>query len=410
MRTAAMRATTFSRRSFMKGAATAGAAGVVAPLVASPSARAAGSGRDTLVVIFQRGACDGLSLLAPYDDADYHAHRPTIGVPAATAIPVADGWGLHPNLAPLLPFFTGGTAAAVVAAGITGLPVRSHFEAQDEMERASRTMNVVTGWLGRYALDNPPSGDVPFRVVASSGSPTSLRGADVTSLAGASQLSLPNGAVTQPILEALYNPSLEPLAVTKAGMAAFDLIDLTKTLFAGAYTPAYGAAYGTSSFSQLLRAAARVIKADLGTEIITVDVGGWDTHLSMGAVGSGGTMDRLATDFGQSIGAFLTDLTDQLDRVTVLVMTEFGRQMKENSTGGLDHGEGSVLFAFGGGVHGGVHGQRPNLAADALVENAYLATTDYRDVFAEVLTKRMGAGHLDRILPSYTPKPLGLFA
>jgi uncharacterized protein (DUF1501 family) len=402
--------TPLSRRNFFKGAAAAGVAGAVAPLLAAPSARAAG-GRDTLVVIFQRGACDSLSLLAPHLDPNYHRLRPTIGVPADKAIAVADGWGLHPNLAPLAPFFANGLAAAVVAAGVTGLPVRSHFEAQDEMERANRTKDVLTGWLGRYAANTPAAGDVPFRVVAASGSPTSLRGADpITSLAGAAPLALPNAAVTHPILESLYDAALEPHAVTKAGASAFDLIDLTRSLFAGAYTPAHGAAYGTTSFSQLLRAAARVIKADLGTDIITVDVGGWDTHFTMGAVGSGGTMDRLAADFGGSLAAFLTDLTDQLDRVTVLVMTEFGRQVKENSTGGLDHGEGSVMFAFGGGVQGGVHGTRPNLAADALVENAYLATTDYRDVFAEALTKRMGATALDRILPGFQPTPLGLFA
>ncbi|MDQ2649612.1 MAG: DUF1501 domain-containing protein, partial [Actinomycetota bacterium] len=368
------------------------------------------AGRDTLVVIFQRGACDGLSLLAPYEDANYHKARPTIGVKPGQAIPVEDGWGLHPNLAPLAPFFADGLGAAVVGAGIVDLPVRSHFEAMDEIERGNRAVDKVTGWLGRYVMTTPANGDAPFRVVASSGSPTSLRGAEpVTSLAGAAPLSLPNAAVTHPILEALYRPTSGGPAVGTAGAAAFDLIDLTRTLFAGAYTPDAGAAYGTSSFSQLLRAAARVIKADLGTEIITVDAGGWDTHFNMGAVGSGGVMDQLANDFGSSLGAFLTDLADHLDRITVLVVTEFGRQVAQNSTGGLDHGEGSVMFAFGGGVNGGVHGLAPDLSPGALVDNAYLATTDYRDVFAEALSLRMGASALDRILPGHTAAPLGLF-
>jgi uncharacterized protein (DUF1501 family) len=134
-------------------------------------------------------------------------------------------------------------------------------------------------------------------------------------------------------------------------------------------------------------------------------VGGWDTHANQGA--ARGQLANRLQDFGQAIAALYTDLGDRMRNIVILTMTEFGRTIRQNGSGGTDHGHASCLFALGGPVKGGkVYGKWPGLAADQLYEGRDLAlTTDFRDVFAEIASRHMGATDLKRVFPGYAPTP-----
>lgn len=141
----------------------------------------------------------------------------------------------------------------------------------------------------------------------------------------------------------------------------------------------------------------------MGLEVACVDAGGWDTHEEQG--GADGWLGGMVGDFGASLTAFYTDMQAHLDNLTVVTMSEFGRRVEESASRGTDHGHGNVMFVMGGGVVGGVHTRWPGLHVDALDEGDLAITTDYRDVLAEVLTKRLGNSALDKVFLDYTPTP-----
>ena len=153
---------------------------------------------------------------------------------------------------------------------------------------------------------------------------------------------------------------------------------------------------------------AQLVKSDIGMEIAFTDVGGWDTHANQG--NSRGQLSNRLKDFGDGLAALYHDLGDRARNVVILTMTEFGRAVHQNGSGGTDHGHASCLFVAGGPVKGGkVYGKWPGLAAEQLYEGRDLAlTTDFRNVFSEILLKHMGGRDVARILPNFTPKPTQL--
>src|SRR4029078_13294873 len=205
-------------------------------------------------------------------------------------------------------------------------------------------------------------------------------------------------------LEALYRTGSADL-VHGTGSKMFDAGKMLRAANPQKYTPQNGADYPRTQFGQRLLQIAQLIKAQVGLEIAFADVGCWDTHVTQGAA-TGQLAIRLS-DFAQSISALVTDLGDRMGDVVILTMSEFGRMARENGNRGTDHGHAGALFVIGGDVKGGkVYGKWPGLEQEQLYEGRDLAlTTDFRSVFAEVVSHHMGARTLDRIFPGFSASP-----
>jgi len=185
------------------------------------------------------------------------------------------------------------------------------------------------------------------------------------------------------------------------GRETFAAIRLLKIADPAQYEPEHGAEYPRSPFGRALRQIAQLTKANVGLEVAFADIGGWDTHVNQGAA-QGQLASRL-DDFARSIAALVADLGDRMADTVVLTMSEFGRAVKENGNRGTDHGHGNAMLVIGGGVGGGrVYGAWPTLASERRYDGRDLAvTTDFRDVFAEVVVRHLGVGDASAIFPGY---------
>jgi uncharacterized protein (DUF1501 family) len=402
-----------SRRSVL-GAGAAVLGGLATAGVSTRTAFAApGYTGDTLVVLSLRGGFDGLSAIVPIGDADYYKARPAIGVPKSQVIAGDGTFGLHPALAPLLPFWQGGKLAAVHAVGQPN-PTRSHFAAMEAMENAAPGTSVRSGWLDRMLGVSGASGPLagvslgaarPNRLFAGPASDVSMTGIDTLTLAGDS--------AKRPIaaaLRAMYADA--PAAQAGPALAADKALTATSALRGVAYTPANGAVYPATDLGAALKDVARLIKANVGLATAAVDCGEWDMHDGLGAAGKGQRMFDNLNELALALAAFGTDLGPAgMASVTLLTISEFGRRVAENGSRGADHGHGNAMFVLGGGVRGGkVYTKWPTLAPSALVAGDLAATTDYRAVIGEVLQKRCGVGALSEVFPSVTPSSFGLAA
>jgi uncharacterized protein (DUF1501 family) len=368
---------------------------------------------DVLVVLSLRGGFDGLNAIVPVGDPGYHSARPTIGISAASAIPAGGIFGLHPALKPLKKFWDAGTFGAVHAVG-QSVPTRSHFQAMSELERAAPGSSLRTGWLDRtIGLRSPGtvfeatqvgSGQLPQSLAgpAPSLSMSSISGFDVTGSWDSTQRGLWTSA-----LKALHAGA--PAVIGDPARAALGAVASTSRMAAATYTPANGATYPEkSTLGAALKDIAQLIKRKVGLQVACLDDGDWDMHAGVGTANAGWMHDHLA-DLAQSLAAFATDLGPQLNRVTVVTLSEFGRRVGENGSGGLDHGHGNAVLLLGGGIVGGrVHGAWPGLRTDQLVDGDLAGTTDYRLVLGEILQKRCGAGALSKIFPGLTGSTLGV--
>jgi uncharacterized protein (DUF1501 family) len=376
-----------SRRGLLGGAAAlAGATTMVGGAVVTASPARAVSASSVLVVLSLRGAADGLSLVVPYGDPVYETARPRTKIPAGALLATDGFFGLHPAMADLLPKWQEGKVAAVHA---TGLPVanRSHFAAMEEMEDADPGSRERVGWLNRLVSGTPGSSPLQGFSAGTSTIPTSLVGPAPTMSAGrVDDVELPGSdddGRRQKSLRIMWGR--EKTTLGRGMRSTFEAIS--------AFGPAQAAAdnrsaYPGSGVGQALATAAQIIRGDVGVEVITVDQGDWDMHTDMGGP-DGGWMHDNARDLAQAIAAFLGDLGTQESKVTLVTLSEFGRRVVENDSGGTDHGYGNVMFVAGAGVRGGYHGRWPGLV------NSYDAdltvTTDYRQVLADIVSRRFNA-------------------
>jgi len=287
------------------------------------------------------------------------------------------------------------------------------------MERGTPGSKAVpTGWIGRHLATLDTGNDSPFRAVCvGSLLPFSLRGpVPATALRSIAGFRLQGRAGEEADL-ARFQARLSALFAGDAGDGWLDL--QTRQTFAavatlaaahpGSYRPAHGAKYPATDFGSALLEVAQLIKADLGLEVACVDLADWDFHAQQGR--ATGAMADLVAELANGLSAFHTDLADRLQRITVVTMSEFGRRVQGNASGGTDHGHGSFMFLLGGGVNGGrVHGVWPGLAPDQRVGPGDLAiTTDYRTVLAEVLERRLGNSRIGEVFPGFTvPRYLGV--
>lgn len=372
-----------------------------------------------LVVIFLRGGADALNLVVPYGEAAYHRARPTlaIGDPKSKgkaenlrALDLDGFFGLNAAMAALYPKFREGKLAMVHAVG-SGDRTRSHFEAMSVMERGQvdAGSGQASGWLARH-LTSSPGPSSPMRGVAIGRvMPDSLMGAThALALESLDEFRLEGGAKLHQDLLALY--SRHDDAVSEAGRNTLNVLDTLNRLNPRAYQPSGGATYPDSRLGRALRQVAFLVKNDLGMEVAALESDGWDSHVTQG-VGDGWVWE-LAKDLGDGVAAFLADLGKESDRVTVVVQSEFGRRLQENSGFGTDHGVGGFMMLAGGGVRGGkVYGAWPGLEPDELEPPGDLrVTTDYRSVLAEVLQTRLLHPDVGQVFPGVASGRLGIVA
>jgi uncharacterized protein (DUF1501 family) len=405
----------FSRRYFLKqgGIAMVGLSAMPAFLQRAIAATPATTGKKQFVVLFQRGAADGLNIVVPFGEPNYYRLRPTIAIPQPrrggtdAAIDLDGFFGLHPSLAPLEPLFRQNQLAIVHAAGSPD-PTRSHFDAQDFMESGTPGVKATEdGWLNRAIEVAPEENASPFRAVAMGANlPRMLHGS-------ASAIALPDlkqfkvmpqtagmGAAVEGGFEAMYAQTVDH-ALHGTGTETFEAIDMLRKVDPSKYAPENGAQYPTSRLGQNLQQIGQLLKANIGVEVLFVDCGGWDNHVNEGGVQ--GQLSNLLRDLGQGLGAFHQDMGDRMQDVVVVTMSEFGRTAKENGNRGTDHGHANCMFVMGGDVKGGrVYGNWPGLADHQLNEGRDLAlTTDFRSVLGEVLVKHVGVTDVKAVFPGF---------
>ena len=374
--------------------------------------------RPTLVTIFLRGGADSLNAFVPYGDDNYYKFRPGIAItPQAskggagvTKIKNNSYWGLNPGLASILPLFEEGVLVPIINVG-SPHDTRSHFSAQDYMERgAPGNAKVTNGWLNRYLEASKKPFDAPLRgLSAQSLLPRALRG-DYPVLAG------DNHTEHMELFADLYAPQNMENMIAREGAGPTsgsrldsrpnadgpnklltadmtrDIITLSgtnavsriKALDKAAATPS-DASYPAGGLGHQLRTIAKVIKANVGLEVAQADYGGWDTHRGQG--GADGNHAKMLNHLASNLLAFREDLGKRMDKVMVLVMSEFGRTVHENGSQGTDHGRGGFMIAMGNMIQGGKF-MGIHKGLDDLEHGRFQPVhTDYRTVFAESITR-----------------------
>jgi uncharacterized protein (DUF1501 family) len=424
--------TLLSRRRFLAASAAASGAAVVAPRLAFATPGDPGTG-DALVVIFLRGGADGLNLVAPFDDPAYRDFRPTIRVlapgeaaslgrpDAAEALPLTgvpgqpdarhfssgfEGYfGFHPRLHPLYDGIWAANKLAVIPA--CGLPnyestTRSHFEAMDHWERGTAAKGVSTGWVDRHLQRIGATGTLPS-MVSGPRNTLMLRGATpslaIGNLSAFGIAGFRDAVRARTALSSLYQSG------DRLGDAGSGLLGRLTHVQAvdpntAPHLPQNGATYPGTVFARGLRDIAALLRSNLGLRAATIDLGGWDTHQNMGLPEDpDASFTRLVGQLADGLAAFVQDLGPQLDEVSIVVISEFGRTAKENGSFGTDHGRGTTVFALGGGIRGGVYGSFPSEGAGTSPNNLPVVN-DFRVPIAEVLENRMGNSDVGSVFPT----------
>ena len=377
--------------------------------------------RKTLICIFQRGAMDGLAAVTPFNDAYLKAARPTIMMQASktlgpnSLIDLDGTFGLHPAMASFKNVFNDGRLAIVHGIGSPN-KTRSHFDAQDYMEAGTPfNKGTASGWLNRAVGLLGHDAATPFQAVSMTSSlPRSFYG-DNASLAinnlqdfNLQMRGNPSGTnMAAKRFEDLYDQTSNNL-LKDTGKESFEAIKMLKSVDTKGYKPANNAVYPNTSLGNALKQIAQLVKLDMGLEVAFAESGGWDTHFNQGT--STGIFSRNVNDLSESMMALWTDLGTFQDEVTIMTMTEFGRTVKQNGTGGTDHGRASCNFILGNDVAGGkVHGKMNPLAVENLEDGRDLAvTTDFRSVFSEVANKHLGIKNDKVLFPDWEGKQIGM--
>ncbi|SFN30693.1 DUF1501 domain-containing protein [Dokdonella immobilis] len=450
--------TRINRRDFLKGCSVAalasGASGRAFAYFSAPGLVPTTATNDTLVIVFLRGAMDGLSLLppgaaSPYR-ADYEAARtntriPTSGTGAALSLN-GTNWALHPRATGLRTLFNQNRLAFIVGAGQTqpNPVIRSHFDAQANLEFGfGGGTGTNIGWLTRHLASGGLPGTValPATSMGSITASSLLGSSDAITMNSASDFRLDGfhwswqeddsahglvGAVSR--MHSLWSGNSTQLEA--AGVETLASLDLLRpinfglynaTSNPGGYQPTGGANYTldyNQGFGDQLRNVAQLIKSNLGLRVATIDLGNWDTHVGQGnPTQSYDWFGNQVSSLSGGLSAFYTDLASSasgnlMQRTSVIVVSEFGRRVQENADGGTDHGYGNVMMALGGSVNGGqVYGSIPGLATAQLYQGTDVAvTTDYRRIVSEALIRRMGNPNIYYVFPGYSGyAPLGIF-
>lgn len=401
-----------SRRVFLRQGSMALLSLGFAPGFVSRLAAESAQRRKLLIVVFQRGAVDGLNMIVPYGEPEYYRARPNIAIarPGADdgAVDLNGFLGLHPRLSPLKALWDNRSLAIIHASGSHDT-TRSHFDAQDHMESATPGVKSTRdGWLNRYLSGSgsrEPGAGSPLRAIAVTRQmPRSLQGPAPALAIGSTEDFTVADMSARASFEDLYAAAQQDTALRGTAGDAFDAMRTLARKTAGVYRPANGAVYPRSPFGQAIQEIARLAKSDVGLEIAFAESTNWDHHVNEGAA-TGQLANRL-TDFAGGLAALARDLGDRMADTVILTMSEFGRTVAENGSRGTDHGHGNAMLVIGGGVRGGeIYGKWPGLSANDRYDGRDLAvTTDFRDVFAEIVLRHLRAdtSTMKRVLPGFT--------
>jgi uncharacterized protein (DUF1501 family) len=401
-----------TRRVFLRNGALAVVGTAALPSFLARAAYGAadpGTRTKRLVVIFQRGAADGLNIVVPHGEASYYAMRPTINIPKKSLLDLDGFFGLHPAMSSFEPLWKQKHLAIVHATGSPD-PTRSHFDAQDFMESGTPGVKATDdGWLNRCLHELPARSGADssaFRAIALGPSlPRILSGKEpAVALNNLNDFSIggknPKAMPISNTFEAMYENSVDTV-LHGTGQETFDAVKMLRTADPAKYTPAASANYPKGRFGDSLRQLAQLIKANLGVQVAFADIGGWDHHVNEGS--TQGQIANVLGDFSQSIAAFWTDLGNLREDTVVVTMSEFGRTARENGNRGTDHGHANVMFVLGGPVRGGrVYGRWPGLDSSQLYEGRDLAvTTDFRLVLSEAVSQYLGNHDLKNVFPGF---------
>jgi len=397
-----------TRRVFLRNSALAvvGTAAIPSFLTrAAFGAVPAGSRNKRLVVIFQRGAADGLNIVVPHAESAYYSMRPSINIPRKDVIDLNGFFGLHPSLSSFKPLWEQNHLAIVHATGSPD-PTRSHFDAQDYMESGTPGVKATEdGWLNRCVHGLPePADKSEFRAIAMGPSlPRILSGSQpALAINNINDFGV-GGHSNSPVattFEAMYAQSVDTV-LHGTGQETFEAVKMLKSADPSKYTPAPGADYPRGRFGDSLRQLAQLIKADLGVQVAFADIGGWDHHVNEG--NTQGQLANVLHDFSQSLSSFWIDLGDLAEDTVVVTMSEFGRTARENGNRGTDHGHANVMFVMGGPVKGGkVYGKWPGMDQSQLYEGRDLAvTTDFRQTLAEAVDLHLANEKVQQVFPGF---------
>lgn len=417
-----------SRRGFIKAGGLAlfgiGMGGIptfLADAVAGTMAPGLFKRRKIMVCIFQRGAMDGLMAVTPFTDKYLKAARPTLFMTAArngkgkSLIDLDGRFGLHPSMQSFERMFKEKRMAIVHGIGSPN-NTRSHFDAQDFMESGTPfKKGTESGWLNRAVGLLGHDAATPFQGVSLTSSlPRSFYGDNpAVAISNLQDFNIQmrgnakGASMASKSFEDLYDQTTSGL-LKETGKESFEAIKMLQKTDTKNYKPSNNAVYPSSALGNSLKQIAQLIKMDVGMEVAFAESGGWDTHFNQGA--ETGIFARNVNDLSESIMAFWADMGTYQDDVTVMTMTEFGRTVKQNGTGGTDHGRASCNFILGNDVNGGlVHGIVNPLSVDNLEDGRDLAvTTDFRSVFSEVADKHLNI-HNDKLLfPDWDGKQIGV--
>lgn len=362
----------------------------------------------TFVLVFLRGGCDGLQLLAPSSDAHYQDARPS-------SLKVNDnegylieqeyqhtGFRFHPEAGDLKELYDNGDMAIIHACGLMN-GTRSHFDAMDLIERGlNQHTSAHEGWMARYLNAIESKSYIPG-VSASSNLADAFNGyGKAASIENLAEYNLMEGIQAPGLIKSMY--SGDPLMGNAAQQAIETIKYLQDNLTDGQKQqlerglPGYPDDWASQSLSRSLQTVAQLIKMNAGVKMINVDYGGWDTHERQANV-----FPNLVKGLSRSLGAFYNDIHEHKNNVTILVMSEFGRRLRANKSGGTDHGHGNFMMALGGKVKGGkMYGNWPGLHPKALDKRVDLdVTTDYRNVLANIMKKSMQFSDTNLIFPGF---------
>jgi len=377
----------------------------------------------TLIVIFQRGGCDGLNTIVPYSDPNYYNLRPNIAIAAPdvnnsdSALDLNGEFGLHPALAPLLDIYQTGNMAVFPAVHYPE-GSRSHFRSQHLIESAQVSELESDGWLNRHLQTQSFNASIRAASIGSEVA-QSLRGEVTTSsfqdidnfslqINNDEQVNLLN--TLKPVYHQAQGSASAHALLQRFALKTFTDLDAIQTVADQPLVIENGAQYPSTSFGRDLQQISRLVKAGIGLELATVDIGGWDHHSNQGGGESNGSQARSHKNFAEGIAALVKDLGDKMQDVVILTSTEFGRTAAENGSLGTDHGYASSWLVIGDSVQGGVKGNWPGLAPEQLQQGRFLAMdTDYRDIYAQILEHHLLNQNFSELIPGFNATDLGLF-
>ena len=364
-----------------------------------------------LVVVFLRGAVDGLNVVVPYSDSAYYVSRPTIAIPRPNenggALRLDSHFGLHPAIGSMMPFWEKGTLAFVHASGSPD-PSRSHFDAQDYMETATPGLaKTPDGWLNRLLGVLPGTRSSSEALSVGPTLPRILSGRIPAANLPLTKAGTRPTPLDRPEIQAAFDrlyTGNDPLSVAyREGEASRKklLAELTEEM-----QMADQGAPSPIGFADEAKNLGRLMARDPSLKVAFIALGGWDTHVNQGSVQ--GQLPNRLNALGDLLSTFVQALGSAYSDTVILVISEFGRTVHENGNTGTDHGHGNVIWVLGGSVRGGkVYGQWPGLSGNELYEGRDLAvTTDFREIISVVLESQFGltSTQLNKVIP-HGPKP-----